>query len=347
VRDATLGFDKDHVVAIPVQDITLRRDYQTLRDAWLRDAAVRVVGATGSAYPGRAHSGGHVVKREEASDGETETMLRNWIDDAYLETLSIDIAAGRGFSSEFASDSAGAILNEAAVRALGWTSADEALGQTVILYPDASSETRSIIGVVDDFHFNSLHHQIAPLILTPHTSPTNLLVRIEAQNISNTLAGLQTTWETFSDQPFTYTFLDDQIDALYRADVEWGRALGAASLLAVFIACLGLFGLAAFAAEQRTKEFGIRKVLGASVPGLVALLSRDFLTLVALAFVIAVPVAYVVMNRWLEEFAYRTEVGWGLFLLAGLIALLIALLTVSYQSIRAALADPVKSLRYE
>jgi putative ABC transport system permease protein len=134
---------------------------------------------------------------------------------------------------------------------------------------------------------------------------------------------------------------------LYRADVEWGRALGAASLLAVFIACLGLFGLAAFAAEQRTKEFGIRKVLGASVPGLVALLSRDFLTLVALAFVIAVPVAYAVMNRWLEEFAYRTDVGWGLFVLAGLIALLIALLAVSYQSIRAALADPVKSLRYE
>ena len=343
VQEARLGFVKDHVITVPVQDAEVRQSYAALREAWLQDAAVQAVGATSSAYPGREHSDGHTVRRPNAPDGAALTLLRNWTDAAYLETLGIDLAAGRGFSDNPAADSQAVLLNEAAVRALGWTTPQATLHQDLLL----NGSPVQVVGVTRDFHFNSLHHRIEPLILTPDAWPTNVLVRLDADRLAETLTRLQATWDGFTEQPFTYTFLDDQIDALYRTDRQWGRVLGAASLLAIFVACLGLFGLAAFTAEQRTKEIGIRKVLGASVPGLVGLLSKEFLRLVGVAFVLATPVAYLSMSRWLDTFAYRIEISWWIFLISGLAALGVAFLTVSYQAVRAALADPVKALRYE
>ena len=346
VRTSKLGFDKEQVVVIPVQDPVVRRQYAALGEAWLQAPDVLAVGTSSSSYPGRSHSFGHTVRRAGASDDEAVVMYRNWVDHGFIKTLGIELAAGRDFTNTLETDEAAVLLNEAAVKALGWASAGAALGQVVTLNAD---EERPVIGVVKDFHFKSLHHQIEPLIITPqfHT-PTNFLVRIRPADMPQTLAALKAAWEGFSsDQPFTYSFLDETVDVLYRADAQWGQVIGYAALLAILIGCLGLFGLAAFSAEQRTKEIGVRKVLGASISGIVVLLSRDFLKLVLVAFVVAAPVAYVAMNRWLENFVYRIEISWRIFLMAGLIVLLIVILTVSYQAIKAALADPVKALRYE
>jgi len=346
VRASKLGFDTEQVVVIPVQDPEVRRHYATLCEEWLRNPEVVAVGATSSSYPGRSHSFGHTVKRVGASEDEAVVMYRNWVDSSFVGTLGLELAAGRGFSGAREAEETAVLLNEAAVQALGWTAPEAALGETVLL---GASEERMVLGVVKDFHFKSLHHRIEPLILTPqYHTPTNLLVRIRPREVPRTLNTLQATWERFSPgQPFTYTFLDDTVEALYRADARWGQVVGYAALLALLIGCLGLFGLAAFSAEQRTKEVGVRKALGASVFGLVALLSGDFLRLVGVAFVVAAPVAYAIMHHWLENFAYRIEMSWQTFLMAGLIALLVAVVTVSYQAIKAALADPVKSLRYE
>ncbi|HMB92180.1 MAG TPA: ABC transporter permease [Rhodothermales bacterium] len=344
VRDAELGFEEEQVVAVAVQDPALRQRYMALRDSWLREASVLSVGATSSAYPGKSHSDGHTLRRDGFSDEEGLDVLRNWVDATYLGTLGIDLLVGAGFSPDEAGARDEIVLNEAAVRALGWTTLEEALDQPLTL----NDEPFHVVGVTPDFHFNSLHHRVEPLVLTPAGgSVTNLLVQVQIDDLPQTLAGLEATWKTFSEQPFSYTFLDDQFDALYRADAQWGQIVRYASLLAILIACLGLFGLAAFTAEQRTKEIGIRKVLGATVPHLLLLLTRHILLLVGVAFVIAVPISYVAMSRWLEGFAYRIELSWSLFAIAGLAALVIALLTVSYQSIRAALSDPIKSLRYE
>jgi putative ABC transport system permease protein len=344
VRDAELGFEKEQVVAVPVQDPALRQRYTALRDSWLREASVLSVGATSSAYPGKRHSDGHTLRREGASDEESLDVLRNWVDAAYLETLGIDLMVGTGFSQDEMDVRDEIVLNEATVRALGWMSPEEALGQSLTL----NDEPFRVVGVTPDFHVTSLHHRVEPLVLTPAGGGvTNLLVQVQTDDLPQALAGLEATWKTFSEQPFSYTFLDDQFEALYRADAQWGQIVRYASLLAILIACLGLFGLAAFTAEQRTKEIGIRKVLGATVPHLLLLLTRHIVLLVGVAFVIAVPISYVAMNRWLDDFAYRVDISWPIFLMAGLTALGVALLTVSYQAIRAAMADPVKSLRYE
>ena len=212
-----------------------------------------------------------------------------------------------------------------------------------------SQRTGPIIGVVKDAHFESLHAPMKAIIFQYRpASISSILVKIGARDVRGTYAALERKWrEAVPNWPFVTTFLDQDYEALYRSDERLGTVFGAFSLFAVFIACLGLTGLGAFVIEQRTKEIGIRKVLGASVPQIVALLSRDFMTLVLIAFVIASPVAYLVMARWLEDFAYRVTIGPGLFLLAGSAALAIAWLTVSYLSIRAALANPVRSLRYE
>jgi len=208
-----------------------------------------------------------------------------------------------------------------------------------------------VIGVVKDFHYESLHSEIAPVVIHPLDvwgDARVLAVRIRPEQVSETLADLQAEWETFvPGETFAYSFLDQDFDNLYRAEQRTGLTFGVFSILAMAVACLGLFGLAAFMTEQRTKEIGVRKVLGASAGGIVALLSRDFVKLVGIAFVLAAPVAYLTMDRWLQAFAYRIEISWRIFLIAGLAACGVALLTVSYQSVRAALADPVKSLRYE
>ncbi|HMB92364.1 MAG TPA: FtsX-like permease family protein, partial [Rhodothermales bacterium] len=234
------------------------------------------------------------------------------------------------------------LLNEAAVQSLGW---DDPLGKTLM----TDEQPMEVVGVLKDFHYSSLQEEIQPIIF--RFSPDvlqSLVVRIRAERVSETLAFLEETWRNLAPAyPFEYTFLDQKYANEYEGIQRLSRTIRTFALLAILVACLGLFGLAAYTTEQRTKEIGVRKVLGASVPGILALLSRDFLKLVALAFVVAAPLSYFAMNKWLEDFAYRIEVGVGVFVLAGGMALLIAVATVSYQATRAALTNPVESLRYE
>jgi putative ABC transport system permease protein len=208
-----------------------------------------------------------------------------------------------------------------------------------------------VIGVVRDFHFKSLHHAVEPLVIHIYPRAFGMIsVRLRPGQVPATLDRLEATWKKWAPEwPFTYEFVDASFDAFYRAEAKLSRLVTTFSLLAVFVACLGLFGLASFMAERRRKEIGVRKVLGASVPGLVVLLAKDFAALVAVAFVVAAPLAYLAMGRWLEDFTYRIEMSGqlGLFALAGLAALAAALVSVAYQSTRAARTDPVDSLRYE
>lgn len=280
----------------------------------------------------------------EEDDGSTYQVRRISGDHDYVKTLGMEIVAGRDFSTDFSTDAeSGVLLNETAARLMNL---EDKVGETVEM---AGTREGTLVGIVRDFHTASLHEPItATIISIDFDEYRSLLVRIQPEHMTATLEALETTWTSFvPDAPFTYTFFDEAFENLYRAEQRLGQMVGIFSVLAVLIACLGLFGLAAFTAEQRTKEIGVRKVLGASVAGLIALLTRDFVKLLAIAFMLAMPLAYLVMEQWLQAFAYRVSIEAGTFVLAGVAALGVALLTVSYQAIKAARANPIDSLRYE
>jgi putative ABC transport system permease protein len=257
---------------------------------------------------------------------------------------------GRNFSQDFPTDSTGVIINEAAAQLLGWK---EPLNQ--LLYrPDfrpgdpMKAVGYHVVGIVKDFNYASMHQKVLPLIMSLADNRGTLAIRFQGGNIPSLVHQIETRWKAMADGvPFNYTFMDNDFNNLYKAEEQTGRVFITFAIFAILIACLGLFGLVTYAAEQRTKEIGIRKVLGANIGGIVALLSKDFLKLVVISTVIAFPVAWWGMNQWLQGFAYRIDVSWWIFAVAGLTALLIALVTVSLQTIRAALANPVRSLRSE
>ncbi len=260
----------------------------------------------------------------------------------YLPTLDLELTEGRNFSRKLRSDSSAFILNEAGVRKLGLsdpTGARLRWGRYV----------GNVVGVVKDFHFASLHSRIQPLIIPLRPEQANyLLVRVAPNKITEVLPFLKTKMKSLGpNQPFFYSFLGADFDRLYLAEDKLFDIFGYFTGIAIFIACLGLLGLASIAAEQRTKEIGVRKVLGASVSNIVILMSGEFTRWVGLANLVAWPIAYLVLDNWLQKFAYRIDIGWWVFFAAGASALIIALLTVSTQAIRAALANPVDSLRYE
>ena len=269
---------------------------------------------------------------------------RVYADYNFLETYNILLKTGRYFDANYATDTAKIVLNEAAVRDMG---IENPIGALIA----RDDEDYEVIGVVEDFHFESMHSRVAPLmILLSYLNENNhqIAVRISGQDVPGTLAFVQRTWAKYAtDAPFTYSFLDQDYESLYRAESRLSRVFGIFTGLAIFVACLGLLALAAFLAEQRTKEIGIRKVMGASVRSIVLLLSKSFTRLVLIAFVIAIPLAYWAMQSWLSDFAYRIDISVWPFLLAGGVALLIAWLTVSYQSIKAALSNPIDALRDE
>jgi putative ABC transport system permease protein len=242
------------------------------------------------------------------------------------------------------------VLNEAAVKYLGW---ENPLGKT-ITYPGGNNGKFQVIGVIKDFNFLTLRSPITPFALfheasnTYQSSSSTIVVRIDRNDISVTIRLLESEWKAVSPAtPFEYEFLDKSLESQYEAEHRFGQVFLVFSLLTIFIACIGLLGLVSFSTEQRTKEIGVRKVLGASVSGIVGLLSKEFMKLILIANVFAWPIAYFAMNRWLEDFAYRVEIGWWVFALSGGLALVIALLTMSFQAVRAAQANPVESLRYE
>ena len=339
IQTKRLGFDQEHVVTI--QSSALADHYEPFKQMLLESAHVKAV--TSGAPPGI----GWRLMSQQITDPETQEQ--HWmdylrVDHAYLETLGLKLVAGRSFSPDFPSDAdESIILSQAAARQFGI--ADDPIGQRIENGFDAST----VIGIVEDFHNTSLYEPIRPIVigLRPGFN-TVALVRLTPGDFAQKRAVLEQAWVRFvPERPLPFAFLDEQIEQHYHAEERFAQVFDLFSALAVLIACLGLFGLAAFTAEQRTKEIGIRKVFGATVSGIVLLLSKDFARLVLVAIVLAAPLAFLAMNRWLETFAYRIDISWPIFLAVGLAALAVALLTVGYQSIRAALTDPVKALRYE
>ena len=270
-------------------------------------------------------------------------MHYSLVDYDYIETFKMEMAEGRSFSRDFPSDTAAAVIvNEEAVRVMGLESPLES-------YFEAQGDEANIGGLVKDFHFKPVQTRIEPMVIALMPQQTYFMfIRLFPEDISTTLAFIENSWKTIiPDYPFDYGFLDDSFDRLYRAEENLGRLVNYFSILAVFIACLGLFGLASFTAEQRVCEIGIRKVLGATTPGLVFSLCAEFVKLVLISNVLAWPVAYYAARNWLDGFAYRISIGWGIFVMTGLLALIIAVLTVSYQAIKAAQANPAMVLKYE
>jgi putative ABC transport system permease protein len=350
MRSQDLGFDKEQVVVIPMHDTRDREAYRLIKEELLKDPSVLAATAS-SGMPGKQATS-IAYRVEGLPDDQHISIPTYFVDYDFLETLGIELAEGRGFSQAFATDEESAfILNQTAVRELNW---DQPLDKQII-WPsdlrrqDAIVKKGRVVGIAEDFHFTSLHERIEPLLFQIRPSNFRFLsVRIAGKNIPRTLAFLEEKWRDFSPAfPFEYSFLDDDFEKLYRADQKVGQIIGVFTTLALLVACLGLFGLACFASEQKTKEIGVRKVLGASASGIFLLLSHDFAKWVLVANILAWPVAYFVMERWLQNFAYRVSIGVGTFLLSALAALTIALVAVSFQSLKAALSDPIDSLRYE
>ncbi len=348
LQQAALGFEREQVVMINILRANLASRYEELKTRLLQNRNVlRVTTAEdvlGSKYQTNP------FKPEGFTENQQFQRLMVGYD--FVETLNLQLAAGRSFNRRhITDDSLAVMINEAMVRHLGWGTPEQALGKGF----SGGRRTQIVIGVLKDFHYASLHKPIGPFVLDMADTESRhnffdryLAVRIAPADYQEAIAHVQRVWSEFlPNKPFEYFFMDDELDKLYRAEVNLGRVTGTFAAFAVFVGCLGLFGLTAFTSEQRTKEIGIRKVLGASVAGVTALLSKDFLKLVLFANIIAWPVAWFALNQWLQNFAYRVEIGWWIFALAGGVALIIALLTVSAQAIKAALANPVEALRYE
>jgi putative ABC transport system permease protein len=275
--------------------------------------------------------------------------MQTWeIDHDYLKTLGMELIKGRNFSKEFGTDSTAIIINETTAKILGYP---DPIGKSIYYSGDGSGGSVTplqIIGVVKNFNFESLHHNVGPLCFRLGKSTGIASFKVSTANVKELVTKVETTWKRMAPgMPFSYRFLDEAFDNMYRAEQRMGKLALGFSILAIVVACMGLFGLATFAAEQRVKEIGIRKVLGASVSGIVEMLSVDFIKLVLLSALIAFPISWWAMNKWLMNFAYRIDISWWIFLVAAVIAIFIALTTISYQAIRAALMNPVKSLRTE
>jgi len=352
IQDKKLGFQKDQVIIVD-NAYALGDKVEVYREEIKKQPGIKSV--TVSSYlpvPSSRSNNTFVTSREFRQDNAIN--MGQWrVDFDYLETLGLEMADGRYFDRSFSTDSSGIILNETAAAILGW---DNPIGQR--LYQPSDNVTGqpnpedfdeyTIIGVVKDFHWESLRENIGPLSLMIGRSTAHVSCKFSAAESASVVQSLEAQWKKLSpEQPFSYRFMDNSFSSMYEAEQQIGSIALTFALLAIFISCLGLFGLASFTAEQRTKEIGIRKVLGANTPQIVQLLSKDFLRLVLIALVIATPIAWYSMQQWLQDFAYRIEINWGVFVLAGFAAVGIAIFSVSFQSVRAALANPVDSLRGE
>jgi len=350
MKNKDLGFEAEHVLVIPqVQGLLARISFQTVRDEFLRIPGIKNV-AGSSLVPTQGVQNA-LFYPEGFTREQPQKLTRLDIEPNYLETMSMEIIFGRNFSKEMKTDQDESVLiNQTTANMFGWT---EPLGKTFTFWPRAGDNekmvTRKVVGVVRDFHFTSLHRKIEPVVLVDNPGLIRFLsLRIDPENIPRTVTAIQKKWEQLEPQrPFDYFFLDASFDSQYKEEERIGSLSLYFSLLAVFLGCLGLFGLAAFMAERRTKEIGIRKVLGASTYKIVRLISREFLILVVVANILAWPAAYVGMNIWLQNFPYRVYVSVLVMLTAGFAALVTSLLTVSYQALKAAVTDPVNTLRYE
>ena len=348
IQDRKLGFEKDQVIVIPtVAEVAV--NYQPWKDALLQytgvdgvSQAITLPGLFGTV--GRSSTG--TIQRVEDPDHVRHGVQGFQAAVDFVETMGMELLAGRTHRGAFRNDAEweNIVINEAALRVLGWERPEEAIGRQVRF---ASGYTHTVVGVVRDFHFRTMHLEIEPLVLF-HGTGLHLVVRIRPEDIGNTLAFIEGAWsEFFPDFPFAFTFLDDDIDRLYRNEMRIGYFFGVFALVALILTCLGLFALVSFTVERRMREIGIRKALGASVRRLLAMLSGEFVVLALVANVFAWPAAWLIMSRWLENYAYRIEVGWGIFFASGGVALAITLVTIGYHVTRTAYTSPAEVLRSE
>ncbi|MEM8927517.1 MAG: ABC transporter permease [Bacteroidota bacterium] len=346
IQNKDLGFSPENVLAISTRGIRGTENTNALVQELQANANVKSI-SFAQGYPGMDVSG-YVLQKDGSNEEQGMGIQANTADANIMDVLQLDLLAGEGLP-KFKNETdtiVDVILNKKAIDYLGY-SPSEAIGKDVAMFYGATSKIR---GVVNDFNFTSLHQPIGAYAFHNHTNDGKnyVLVRIGSQNLTNTLARLKSSFlKVAPDLDFNYSFLDQNLEQLYRREQRTARVSVMFSLLAIIIACLGLFGLAAFTAEQRKKEIGIRKVLGASVMSITQLLSKDFLKLVMVSLFIAFPLAFWAMSRWLEGFAYKINVGWEVFAISGVTAIFIALFTISFQAIAAAIANPVKSLRTE
>jgi putative ABC transport system permease protein len=345
IRHERLGYDREQVVVVQ-EAWWLGKNLDAFKQELQNDPRVSSVSLSGFLPAGQTYGNTYTVNPDGNASQLVKTV-RYEIDENYISTLGMQLAAGRNFSKAFGTDSSAVIVNETAAGIFGW--GQNALGHTIAhLESDGSRKVYRVIGVVRDFHFRSFHELITPLVMEMGGDASNMIVRTKTGDYSGLLADMKNRWTASgAEAPFAYSFLDQRFKDSIKAEQNIGDILGVFAGLTIFVACLGLFGLATFTAEQRTKEIGIRKVLGADTATIVSLLSKDFLRLVAMAFLVAAPVAWLLMNRWLQDFAYRISIGWWIFALAAGLTLVITLLTISLRAVKAALANPVDSLRSE
>ena len=349
IQTKKLGFSKDQVLVINGTGALGNNSTA------FKNEVAKLSGVTGSTFAGflpvsNSSRNDNTYSKEAVMDSKNGLNMQTWvIDYDYLKVMGMELLSGRNFSKDFGTDSSAIIINESTAKVLGY---DNPVGKKLYTYFQDQFSTRlisyDIIGVVKNFHYESLRQNIGPLCFRLGNSSWVTAFKVKTSNIRELVSNVETKWKAMAPgMPFSYQFLDEAFDEMYRVEQRTGKLGLSLGIIAILIACLGLFGLASYTAEQRIKEIGVRKVLGASVGNIVSMLSKDFMKLVLISSVIAVPLSWWAMNKWLQDFAYRINVGWWIFITAGAIALIIALLTISLQTIKAAVANPVKSLRTE
>lgn len=349
IQSKKLGFNRDQVLVVR-GTTALQNNIEAFKNE-----VAKLSGVSNATYAGflpvaNSARNDNTYSTESVMNSKNGFSMQSWLaDEKYIPFLGMEMVKGRNFSKEFTTDSNAVIINETAARLMGM---EDPVGKNLYTYdqgPDGIFQIKyHIIGVVKNFHFESLRQNVGPLMFRYGKSDWAIAFKVSTSDVQNLVSSIENKWKSMAPgQPFAYSFMDEWFDDMYRVEQRTGKLGFTFAIIAILIACLGLFGLAAYMAEQRTKEIGVRKVLGASVSGITTMLSKDFVKLVGIASLIAFPLAWWAMNQWLQDFAYRVYISWWVFALAGFIALLIAVLTVSSQAVKAALTNPVKSLRAE
>ena len=338
------GFNIENIVIVDAEQTNAKMNYPLFKQTLSLDANIISVASAETGLGEGAEFQGHGFMY----NGTHKTIYEYLIDPDYINVLGMKLVAGRNFNAAIADDTTmSVIINEAMMNEFGWTLSN-VIGQQIKGYTD--TKTPVVIGVVKNFNFRPLTEKIQPQLFHQFAGhkARKFFVRIKSGDPSHAIASMQKTWSSIvPDVPFKYSFLDDDLDNFYKSEKRWSGIVGWAGAISIFLACLGLFGLAALAILNRAKEISIRKVFGASLSAIISLLSKDFLGLVLIAFIIATPLAWYFMNKWLQDYAYRINISWWAFAAAGIMAVLIAFLTVSFHAIRAAISNPVESLRTE
>ncbi|HXL55220.1 MAG TPA: FtsX-like permease family protein, partial [Chitinophagaceae bacterium] len=353
LHNKDLGFNKEQIMFFPMRGDNMFKNVDAFKNELVQSPGVSSV-SIGYGFPGDAVAGDEIIVPKNGQQvAQSATQLT--VDYDYIKTLGLQIIAGRDFSKAMSTDKDHAwIINETAVKQLGFGTSQKALGQRLYWHPWGAANPDSlkigqVIGVVKDFNYKSLYDKVETTVLQIFPDAAwKVAVKMKTANIGNTINRVRNVWNKFTPEyPIEYKFLDENFEQMYNAEDKLKSLLWIFTCIAIFVGCLGLFGLAAYTAERRRKEVGIRKVLGASTQGVVLLLSKDFIKLVVISLLIASPVAWYFMNKWLQDFAYRINISWWVFAIAAIMALSIAFVTVSFQAIKAAIANPVKSLRTE